>query len=90
MTDPDHLRLRLQSCIDTVLEIHQVIATARMEPDMRTRFEELRRVLASVQTTKIDEAEVRQVEEATEHLLGKLTPLINLLDADPRSDRSLS
>ncbi len=68
--------LRLHSCIQTVLEVHQRLTTVELMPDLEKRFEELKEILISLDATEVRESDVRLVERATNHLLGELQPLM--------------
>jgi len=76
------LHLRLKSCVQTVLEVHQALTTSQLVPDLEARFKELRDVLSLLDSAAVGEEEVRRVERATNFLLSELKPLTRLKGLD--------
>jgi hypothetical protein len=77
-----HLHLRLKSCIQTVVDIHQALDSARLVPDLTQRFAELKDLLLKLDPAAIREEDVARVESATNHLLGELKPLLKISGLD--------
>jgi len=68
--------LRLRSCIETILEIHQALKTETLAPDLARRLDELKSLMSRLEHASLVEQDVSLVESATNHLLRELEPLI--------------
>lgn len=83
------LHLRLRSCIQTVLEIHEILDPAEVMPDLAERFADLKEVLLHLEALAITEADVTRVELATNHLLKELKPILQAHQKAEVPDRDL-
>ena len=70
--ESDIKQLRLSSCIQTILEVHDSICQKQINAELTKRFETLERSLNSLEGNWISEADVVRVEETTNLLLGEL------------------
>jgi hypothetical protein len=68
--------LRLRSCIETILEIHQALETETLAPDLARRLDELKSLMTKLDQASLVEQDVSLVEAATNHLLKELEPLM--------------
>lgn len=73
---PESNLLRLKSCIETILEIHQALKTETLAPDLARRLDELKALMAKLETASLVEQDISLVEAATNHLLKELGPLL--------------
>ena len=85
---PKSLHLRLQSCIQTVLEVHQALDTSQLVPELTDRFLELKQTLLDLDAAVIEEDDVKRVEAATNRLLGELKPLLEIRGLDKLSQET--
>jgi len=66
---PRHSRLRVESCVDTILQLDKRLGKGKIRPDVVEKFERLKDSLANVVEETIDEKDISKIEEATNHLL---------------------
>ena len=79
------LHMRLKSCIQTVVDVHQTLKTQELAPELEDRFHELKQILVNLDVAAIDEGEVARVESATNYLLSELKPITRLRNVDSLS-----
>lgn len=69
---PRHCRLRVESCVDTILQLDKSLGKGKIRPDVVEKFERLKESLASVVEEAIDERDISKIEDATNHLLSEI------------------
>ena len=84
------LHLRLNSCLEAVLQAQEVIDESGLVPDLADQFIDLKAMLLDYEATDLAEQEVAQVEEATNRLLGFLKPFLELTGAEMETDQVLN
>jgi len=62
-------RMRIQSCIDAILEANDVVEVTALEPQTVLHFKHLRQLMQSVDARTIREKELAMIEAATNRLL---------------------
>lgn len=67
-----HLKLRVESCVDTILELNKTLGKGKIREDVIERFERLRESLENLADETIDENDISRIEEATNHLLSEI------------------
>lgn len=67
-----HLRARMESCVDTILQLDKHLGQGRIKPEVIERFEQLREMLSHVPEESVEERYVFQIEEATNQLLAEI------------------
>ena len=67
-----HLKLRVESCVDTILELDRCLGKGKIRQDVIERFERLRESLENVADETIDEKDISRIEEATNQLLSEI------------------
>lgn len=82
MDDHQTLHLRLSSCIQTMIEVHEVLNVPELMPELGPRFEELKKTLARLAAISFVEEDVCRVEEATNRLMAELRPIVGLEDRE--------
>ncbi|MBW2061159.1 MAG: hypothetical protein JRI95_06290 [Deltaproteobacteria bacterium] len=65
-------RLRLSSCVRTIVEVHGFLDPQQRDSILTQKFEQLKSALSSVALDEISESDIQQVEEATNRLLKEL------------------
>jgi hypothetical protein len=71
-TGRKHFKLRVESCIDTILELDRNLGKGKIRKDVIERFERLRESLENVADETIDERDISKIEEATNQLLSEI------------------
>lgn len=61
--------MRVESCVDTILELDKSLGKGKIRPDVVEKFERLKESLAHVVEEAIDERDISKIEEATNQLL---------------------
>jgi len=69
---PRHPRLRVESCVDTILQLDKSLGKGRIRPEVVEKFERLKESLVNVVEDKIDEKDISRIEEATNQLLAEI------------------
>jgi hypothetical protein len=67
-----HFRLRVESCVDTILLLDKSLGKGKIRPDVIERFERLKESLVNVADEVIDEKDISRIEEATNQLLSEI------------------
>jgi len=68
-------RLRLTSCVDTIIEVHKSLEPDRLNPDLVKKFQLLQDSLEAILMNDVSEDDIRRVEQATNRLLEELGEL---------------
>jgi hypothetical protein len=63
------MRLRVESCIDTVLELNERLGEGKIKPEIIHQFEKLRDSLKTANDETVDEQDINRIEDATNQLL---------------------
>ena len=69
---PRHPRLRVESCVDTILQLDKSLGKGKIRPEVVEKFERLKESLVNVVEDKIDEKDISRIEEATNQLLSEI------------------
>jgi hypothetical protein len=64
-------RLRVDSCIGTIIDVHKTISEEYEDQDFIERFEELKQSIEDLDMSSVSERDVMMVEQATNALLGE-------------------
>jgi hypothetical protein len=67
-----HLRLRVESCVTTVLDLDARLGEGTIEPEVIEQFERLRESLLQVTDESVNEEDIGRIEEATNELLDEI------------------
>ncbi len=69
------VRWRLESCVETVLDLNSRLGEGKIRPDIIEHFRKLQKSFILLEDDMVDEREVSRIEEATNQLfeeIGKL------------------
>ena len=69
------LRRRIFSCIETVLDIHEVLGNEGFDEEVLKEIQYARERLDEIHFLEVNETQVRKIEEATSKLLDVLNQL---------------
>ncbi|MCU0574328.1 MAG: hypothetical protein MUF52_05020 [Syntrophobacteraceae bacterium] len=67
-----YFRLRVESCVETILDLDQRLGDGRIKPEIVEQFRRLRDSLQYVTDDSVDEKDINRIEEATNHLLQEM------------------
>jgi hypothetical protein len=74
------LQLRLLNCLQTILDMEEVLGSASLDMNLSQELQTLKTVMRRIDQLEISELDVRRVEQATAHFLQELSgPLQELL-----------
>jgi len=73
-------RLRVGSCIGTIIDVHQSISSPYENEDFISSFYELRDSIDYMDMSGVSEQDVRLVEQATNALLGEFRSIFETGD----------
>lgn len=68
----DHRRIRLTSCVETILRIQESLDESRVDPVLLRKFRQLEKSLKSIELGLVSDVDIERVEEATNRLLDEL------------------
>jgi DNA-binding FrmR family transcriptional regulator len=68
-------RLRVETCIGTIIDVHKRIEVACENEKILTQFEALRKAVMQMDMTHVSEEDVAMVEQATNALLCEYKPV---------------
>lgn len=71
--DNSLLKMRLRSCLQTILELEPCLAQIDAGPQMHKEFEALKRFLQDLDQLNLTEADVLRVESSTNTFLEELS-----------------
>jgi len=71
----DKLRKRVTSCIETVLDIHEVLGNEGFDEEVLNEIQYARERLDEIHFLGVNEEQVKKIEEATSKLLDVLNQL---------------
>ena len=67
-----HFRMRVESCVETILNLNQNLGEGKIKPEVVQQFEKLRESLRYVTDDTVDEKDINRIEEATNQLLAEI------------------
>ena len=70
--DDSHLKTRLKSCLQTILELEPCLAETEVGPKMKKEFEALKKFLQDLDQLRLTEEDVERVENSTNVFLEEL------------------
>jgi len=70
--DSRYLRVRVESCVDTVLELNKRLGEGKIRIDIIRQFEKLKESIRYLTDESVDEKDINKIEEATNQLLAEL------------------
>ena len=68
-------RLRVESCIGTIIEVHKSVSQPYGDMAFLSQFEKLKKVVTTMDMSHVSEQDVLMVEQATNALLGEFRPI---------------
>jgi len=77
MPDKHPSRLRLEICINTLLDIHEFLESKGIHPQISIQFEKLKKSVSLVDASLIRETDLQKIEDATNRLLRELSFAFN-------------
>jgi hypothetical protein len=70
--DRKYFRLRVESCVETILDLNQRLGDGKIKPEIVEQFKRLKDSLQYVTDDSVDEKDINRIEEATNHLLQEV------------------
>jgi len=68
-----NLRLRLENCVATILELDQYLGRGQIRPVIIHQFQRLQNFLLNISRENVDEIDIEKIEEATSLLLNEIS-----------------
>lgn len=75
---PQRLQLRLQNCLQTILEIHEFMNEQTVHLDIAGQLETLKDLITHFQPEAMTEEDLERIETSTNHLLQELAKIFYL------------
>ncbi|MEA2038775.1 MAG: hypothetical protein U9N82_02975 [Thermodesulfobacteriota bacterium] len=76
-------RLRVQSCIGTIIDVHKVISEKYENEQLQPRFEDIEKAIEKLDMDLVSEGDMLMMEKATNALLGKFRPIFEAWGVGP-------
>ncbi|MBW1729909.1 MAG: hypothetical protein JRH08_09215 [Deltaproteobacteria bacterium] len=70
-------RLRVKSCIGTIIDVHKIIGSKYNNEEFLAQFEELKQAVECLDMSMVSEGDVLMVEQATNALLKEFRALFS-------------
>jgi hypothetical protein len=70
--------LRLQNCLQTILEVHEFMGGQAIQLDVVQQLENLKELISFFQPELLSEKDLEKIEDSTNHLLKELANIFNL------------
>lgn len=67
-----HLRTRIESCVNTILDLNKLLGTGKIKPEVVQQFQRLKESLQYVRDDEVDEEDIDRIEQATNALLAEI------------------
>jgi hypothetical protein len=71
-----HFRLRVESCVETILDLNQRLGDGKIKPEIVEQFRRLKDSLQYVTDESVEEKDINRIEEATNHLLQEVKRVV--------------
>ena len=71
------IKIRIDSCIATLLEIHEFLERKGSAPQLKSHFRKLRATVDNLNYESINESDLVRIENATNRMLEELTFLFD-------------
>ncbi|OGP51058.1 MAG: hypothetical protein A2Y79_00470 [Deltaproteobacteria bacterium RBG_13_43_22] len=71
-------QLRLQNCLQTILEVHEFMGGQAIHLDIIHQLENLRALITHFQPEQLSEQDLKKIEESTNHLLRELAKIFHI------------
>jgi hypothetical protein len=68
-------RLRVQTCIGTLIDVHKKVTLPHEKENLLSQFEKLKKMISNMDMSHVSERDVRMVEQATNALLCEFRPV---------------
>lgn len=66
------MRLRIESCVSTILDLNQQLGEGKIKPEIIRQFERLKNTVKHLSDEKVSEEDIHKIEQATNDLLADL------------------
>ena len=64
--------MRIESCVNTILDLNKLLGTGKIKPEVVQQFERLKESLRYVREDEVDEEDIDRIEQATNALLAEI------------------
>ncbi len=75
--DDRHLRVRLESCVETVLLLGREVGEEKMGRDVVAQFEKLRETLPHIKDGSVNEQDICRIEQITNNVLDGMRHVLS-------------
>lgn len=67
-----HLRMRIESCVNIVLDLNKSLGEGKIKPEIVQQFERLKESLQHIRDDQVEEDDINRIEQATNELLAEI------------------
>lgn len=79
-------RLRVESCIGTIIDVQKRVKYPLSNEKFLSKFEELKKAVSHMDMSEVSEADVAMIEQATNALLVEFKSVFESREEDPGSE----
>ncbi len=72
MVDTSTYKMRIENCVNTIIEVHRFLGSQKVNPDIIEQFRRLKDVVEVLNIGKVTEDDIEKIELATNSLLNEL------------------
>ncbi|MEW6188401.1 MAG: hypothetical protein AB1585_22010 [Thermodesulfobacteriota bacterium] len=72
---PQQRQLRLQNCLQTILEVHEFMGGKAVNLEIAHQLQNLKELITHFQPEAITDQDLEKIEESTNHLLRELAKI---------------
>ncbi|MFO7738225.1 MAG: hypothetical protein R6V46_07130 [Desulfatiglandaceae bacterium] len=76
-------RLRVESCIGTIIDVQKAISNEYENKEFLSQFETLKQTIENLDMSRVCEGDIHMLEQATNMLLGEFKPIFETEDVGP-------
>lgn len=76
-------RMRVESCIGTIIDVHKSVKVPHDKGTLLTQFEKLRKAIDHMDMSQVSERDIAMVEQATNALLGEFRSVFETGSCSP-------
>ncbi|MFH0810057.1 MAG: hypothetical protein V2A77_06270 [Pseudomonadota bacterium] len=80
MSDVTIYKIRIETCVNTIIEVHKFLGSQRVNPEIIEQFRRLKDVVEVLNIGKVTEDDIEKIELATNSLLNELKVLFDCHD----------
>lgn len=83
MDTKNQYRLRVETCIGTIIDVQKTISVEYENQEFLSQFETLKQTIETLDMSRVCEGDIHMLEQATNMLLGEFKPIFEAENVGP-------